>query len=66
MLVRLAGVVGSNFGEPPIIRSHSLKLLATVFEVDTDNLSILEFDAFGLLVDLTFSLPSLFNISQVN
>ena len=55
-LVRFCGIVGSNFGEPKVIRSHSLKLLSTLLEVDTSNLSVLEFDAFGLLVDLTFFL----------
>lgn len=60
-LIRFCGVVGSNFGEPKVIRSHSLKLLSTVLEVDTGNPSILEVDMFGILVALTFSLPSLFN-----
>ena len=65
MLVRFSGLTGNSVKHTKIIRSHSLKLLATIFEVDTDNLSILEFDAFGMLVDLTFSLPSLFSVSQV-
>jgi len=60
-LIRFCGVVGSNFGEPKVIRSHSLKLLSTILEVDTSNPSILELDMFGLLVALTYSLPSLFN-----
>jgi len=59
--IRFCGVVGSNFGEPKVIRSHSLKLLSTILEVDTVNPSILEVDMFGLLVSLTYSLPSLFN-----
>jgi len=59
--IRFCGVVGSNFGEPKVIRSHSLKLLSTVLEVDTANPSILEVDMFGVLVSLTYSLPSLFN-----
>ncbi len=63
-LVRFCGVVGSNFGKPRVIRSHALKLLSTLLEVDTANLSVLEFDAFGMLVALTFSLPSLFNDTQ--
>jgi hypothetical protein len=63
-LVRFCGVVGSNFGEPKVVRSHGLKLLASLLEVDTSNPSILEFDAFGILVSLTFSLPSLFNGDQ--
>jgi len=60
-LIRFCGVVGSNFGEPKVIRSHSLKLLSTILEVDTMNPSILELNMFGLLVSLTYSLPSLFN-----
>ena len=63
-LVRFCGVVGSNFGEPKIIRSHALKLLSTLLEVDSANASVLEVDAFGLLVAFTFSLPSLFNEHQ--
>ena len=63
-LVKVCGVVGSNFGEPKVIRSHSLKLLSTLLEVDTANLSVLEFDAFGMLVASTFCLPSLFNEHQ--
>ena len=59
--IRFCGVVGSNFGDPKVIRSHSLKLLSTVLECDTSNPSVLELDMFGLLVSLTYSLPSLFN-----
>ena len=59
--IRFCGVVGSNFGEPKVIRSHSLKLLSTILEVDTANPSILEVDVFGVLVGLTYSLPRLFN-----
>ena len=35
-----------------------------LFETKEYNMSILEYDAFGLLVALTFSLPSLFNGDQ--
>ena len=65
-LVRFCGVVGSNFGEPKIIRSHALRLLSTLLEVDpaSANPSVLEVDALGLLVAFTFSLPSLFNEHQ--
>ena len=59
--VRFCGVVGSNFGEPKVIRSHGLKLLSTLLETEESNPSILELDMFGLLVSLNFSLPSLFN-----
>merc|ERR1719419_892270 len=60
-LIRFCGVVGSNFGEPKVIRSHSLKLLSTLLEADSSNPCLLELDMFGILVSLTFSLPSLFN-----
>ncbi len=61
-LVRFGAVMSSNFAEPKIIRSHSLRLLSLLTEIDgQDNPSILEIDAFGLLVALTFSVPSLFN-----
>merc|ERR1719228_2361960 len=59
--IRFCGVVGSNFGEPKVIRSHSLKLLSTLLEADPENPSILDVDIFALLVSLTYSLPSLFN-----
>ena len=59
--IRFCGVVGSNFGEPKVIRSHGLKLLSTMLETDDSNPSVLELDMFGLLVSLTYSLPSLFN-----
>ena len=59
--VRFCGVVGSNFGEPKVIQSHGLKLLSTLLETEESNPSILKLDMFGLLVSLTFSLPSLFN-----
>lgn len=35
-----------------------------LFETKESNMTILEYDAFGLLVALTFSLPSLFNGDQ--
>ena len=47
-----------------MIRSHGLKLLSMLFETKDSNMSILEYDSFGLLVALTFSLPSLFNGDQ--
>merc|ERR1712020_765748 len=47
-----------------VIRSHGLKLMGMLFETIDSNMSILEYDAFGLLVALTFSLPSLFNGDQ--
>ena len=60
-LLRFCGVVGSNFGEPKVIRSHSLKLISTLVEADAQNPSLMDVDVFSLLVSLTYSLPSLFN-----
>merc|ERR1711974_340680 len=59
--IRFRGVVGSNFGEPKVIRSHSLKLVSTLVEAESVNPSLMEVDVFSLLVSLTYSLPSLFN-----
>jgi len=47
--------------EPSCMRSHTLQLLSTVLDADPINQSILEVDAFGILLSMTFSLPSLFN-----
>ena len=60
-MLRFCGVVGSNFGEPKVIRSHSLKLISTLVEADAQNPSLMDVDVFSLLVSLTYSLPSLFN-----
>lgn len=55
----------SNLSQPNIVRSHGLRLLSLLTEIDgMDNPSILEIDAFGLLVALTFCAPSLFNGDQ--
>lgn len=54
--------MGSHLGEPKVIRSHGLRLLSLLTEIDgIENPSILDIDAFGLLVSLTFCVPSLFN-----
>ena len=65
-LVRLCAVMSSsNLSQPNIVRSHGLRLLSLLTEIDgMDNPSILEIDAFGLLVALTFCAPSLFNGDQ--
>ena len=61
-LVRFCAVLSSHFGEPKIIRSHGLRLLSLLTEMDgLENPCILDLDAFGLLVSLTFCIPSLFN-----
>ena len=54
--------MATNFGDAKIIRSHCLRLISVLLEVDgLENPSILDMDAFGLLIALTFSLPSLFS-----
>ena len=61
-LVRFCAIMSSNFGESKIVRSHGLRLLSLLTEIDgIENPSILDIDAFGLLVALTYSVPSLFN-----
>lgn len=61
-LVKFCAVLSSNFAESNIVRSHGLRLLSLLTEIDgLENPSVLDFDAFGLLVGLTFSVPSLFN-----
>ena len=61
-LVRFCSIMSSNFGESKVVRSHGLRLLSLLTEIDgLENPSILDIDAFGLLVGLTYSVPSLFN-----
>ena len=62
-MVRFCAVMATNFGDANIIRSHCLRLLSVLLEVESnlENPSILDIDALGLLVALTFSLPSLFS-----
>ena len=61
-LVRFCSIMSSNFGESKVVRSHALRLLSLLTEIDgLENPSILDIDAFGLLVGLTYSVPSLFN-----
>ena len=62
-MVRFCAVMATNFGDAKIIRSHCLRLLSVLLEVESnlENPSILDIDALGLLVALTFSLPSLFS-----
>ena len=61
-LIKFCGVIGSYFSEPKTIRSLGLKLLSILLEPSplVSHLCILEVDAVGLLVPLTFTLPSLF------
>ena len=61
-MVRFCAVMSANFGDTKIVRSHCLRLLSVLMEIDgLENPSILDVDAFGFLIALTFSLPSLFS-----
>ena len=63
---RFCAVMATNFGDAKIIRSHCLRLISVLLEVDgLENPSILDMDAFGLLIALTFSLPSLFSKGKI-
>jgi len=60
-MVRFSGLVATYFCEPKVVRSHGLKLLSILLGSGSSDSSILEVDAVGILVPLTFTLPSLFN-----
>ncbi|XP_050506172.1 E3 ubiquitin-protein ligase UBR2 [Diabrotica virgifera virgifera] len=58
-LVRIVGVLGSTWKSSAFINSHAVSLLSILFENGNEGPSILQWDSFGLLISLTFSLPSL-------
>ncbi|CAH1159942.1 unnamed protein product [Phaedon cochleariae] len=58
-LVRIVGTLGSTWQRSVFINSHAMKLLSIVFEHGNEGPSILQWDSLGMLVSLTFSLPSL-------
>jgi E3 ubiquitin-protein ligase UBR2 len=63
-LVRIVGVLGATWKRPEIISSHALRLLSMILDNSPDGPCILDWDCFGVLVPLTFSLPSLFLTEQ--
>ncbi|KAG5890458.1 hypothetical protein JTB14_031270 [Gonioctena quinquepunctata] len=58
-LTRVVGTLGSTWQRGVFINSHVIKLLSILFEHGNEGPSILQWDSLGLLVSLTFSLPSL-------
>lgn len=63
-LVRIVGVLGATWKRPEIISSHALRLLSMILDNSSDGPCIFDWDCFGVLVPLTFSLPSLFLTEQ--
>jgi E3 ubiquitin-protein ligase UBR2 len=63
-LVRVVGVLGTVWKRPEVISSHALHLLSLILENPSDGPCVLDWDCFGVLVPLTFSLPSLFLSDQ--
>ncbi|XP_040576594.1 E3 ubiquitin-protein ligase UBR2 [Lepeophtheirus salmonis] len=60
-LVCFGGIIGSSPGLTKVVRSHTLKILTILLESwNPENYCILELDAFGILVSLSYALPSLF------
>uniref|UniRef100_A0A6M2DXW0 E3 ubiquitin-protein ligase n=1 Tax=Xenopsylla cheopis TaxID=163159 RepID=A0A6M2DXW0_XENCH len=57
-LIRLCGVSPSVYG---LSGQYPLMFLRLLFEPQCSSTSILEWDTFGMLVSLTFSMPSLFS-----
>nr|XP_023026641.1 E3 ubiquitin-protein ligase UBR2-like [Leptinotarsa decemlineata] len=58
-LVRVVAALGSTWQRGIFINSHAIQLLSMLFEHGNEGPSILQWDTFGLLVSLTFSVPSL-------
>lgn len=63
-LIRITGILGSTWQHVTVVSSHALRLLAMLVDHYHDDYSVLQWDSLGLLVALTFSLPSLFGTSQ--
>lgn len=56
--VKLVGVLGIYWTNG-FVNNHALKLLSIIIENENEGPSLLQWDSFGFLVSLTFSLPSL-------
>lgn len=60
-LVKEVALLGNTWAKNEVIKSHALNLLSILLEHhDSEDSSVLDFDSFGYLVSLTFSLPSIF------
>lgn len=58
--VRVVGVLGTTWKKSVVITSHALHLLTILLEHSDQGPSVLQWDSLGILIPLTFSLPSLF------
>lgn len=58
--VRVVGVLGTTWKRTVVITSHALHLLTILLEHSDQGPSVLQWDSLGILIPLTFSLPSLF------
>lgn len=63
-MVRTVALLGSTWKHSVVIIGHSLRLLGMVMENNSEGPSFLDWDSFGMLCALTFSLPSLMNRSM--
>lgn len=63
-LVRILGVMGSTWPRNIFITSHALTLLDMIVKHSPESTSILQWDALGLLISLSCSMPSLFCHNQ--
>lgn len=59
-LIRITAILGSTWPRNVVISSHALYLLSILIDHHPEDSSILQWDSLGMLVSLTFSLPSLF------
>ncbi|KAF5287904.1 hypothetical protein FQA39_LY04078 [Lamprigera yunnana] len=60
-LVRIAGILGSTWIRNTVISNFGVRLLSMLIDHQPTDSSILQWDSIGLLVPLTFTLPSLFS-----
>lgn len=59
--VRIIGVLGTTCNRSVVMSSHALHLLTIILDHSDEGPSVLQWDSVGILIPLTFSLPSLFN-----
>lgn len=60
-LIRVSGILSSTWKKEHEINLHALRLLSLAIDNGGDNsIGILDWDAFGMLVSLTMTLPSLY------
>lgn len=60
-IVRVSGILSSTWKKESEINLHALRLLSLAIDNGGDNsIGVLDWDAFGMLVSLTMTLPSLY------